>query len=108
MPFEIYATGEAALARISEGARYAILLADYQLAATMNGLELVAAVTEKHPSPAPPAVLITGDFDPDLISSAHAQKLPLLHKPLRPNALRNLLGVPGSPAGEPPLADRIR
>jgi CheY-like chemotaxis protein len=108
VPFEMFATGEAALERIAAGGRFRMLLADYRLAGAMNGLDLVDEVKTRHPAPAPQAVLITGDFDPDLIGSAHERNLPLLHKPLRAAVLRTLLGVPDRPGLEehrpPPLA----
>jgi signal transduction histidine kinase/CheY-like chemotaxis protein len=108
VPFEMFATGEAALERIAAGGRFRMLLADYRLAGAMNGLDLVDEVKTRHPAPAPQAVLITGDFDPDLIGSAHERNLPLLHKPLRAAVLRTLLGVPDRPGPEehrpPPLA----
>lgn len=91
--FEMFAEGDSALAHIASGARFGILLADYRLAGSMNGLDLVSAVMARHPAPRPEAVLITGDFDPELIARAHERQLPLLHKPLRPQVLRNLLGL---------------
>jgi CheY-like chemotaxis protein len=98
--FEMFAEGEAALQHIDGGARYGILLADYRLAGGMNGLDLIAAVMDRHSAPAPQAVLITGDFDPELIGRAHAAQVPLLHKPLRPQVLRSLLGIPEAAGGE--------
>jgi hypothetical protein len=38
-----------------------------------------------------PACLISGDIDPALIQAAQQAQLTLLHKPVRPAKLRNLL-----------------
>ena len=38
-----------------------------------------------------PSCLISGDTDPELIRAAQTAQLSLLHKPVRPAKLRNLL-----------------
>ena len=78
---------------LAEGERYRLVLADYRLGGTMNGLELLAAIASRHPRPWPSMILVTGDFDADLIGAAHAQGVELLHKPLRPETLRRLVGI---------------
>jgi len=77
--------------------RYGLVLADYRLPGTLNGLDLIAAIDQRHPVPAPARALITADFDPELISTAHARGVPLLHKPLGTAKLRSLLGLPDLP-----------
>jgi hypothetical protein len=68
--------------------------ADYRLPGTTNGLDLSAAMEQRHAAPAPASVLITADFDPNLISTAHARGVPLLHKPLGTAKLRSIRGLP--------------
>jgi CheY-like chemotaxis protein len=64
-----------------------------------NGLELVAAVRQRCGAEVP-AVVLTGDTDPDLLAQAHHAGLVLLHKPFKVEALRavverQLAGVAG-------------
>lgn len=91
--FDMIEDGEQALERITGGGRYGLILADYRLPGRLNGLDLISAIATLHPAPLPEAVLITGDFDSDLIGKAHAKGVPLLHKPLRPETLRRLIGI---------------
>lgn len=91
--FEMFADAEAALGRVAEGARYGLVLADYRLPGALNGLELASEIKRRHVAPPPEIVLITGDFDAGLISASHARGFALLHKPLRPEVLRNLLHI---------------
>jgi len=82
-----------ALSRVEGGSRYGLVLSDYRLGGSVNGLDLLSAIIERHPSPAPAPALITGDFDSALIRDAHHRGVPLLMKPLRPTDLRALLGA---------------
>jgi CheY-like chemotaxis protein len=91
--FDMFADAELALASIAAGARYSLVLADYRLPGPMNGLDLIAALERLHPEPRPDAVLITGDFDSELIGRAHARGIQLLHKPLSAVVLRRLVGA---------------
>jgi signal transduction histidine kinase len=92
--FDCAADAAEALARIESGARYGLVLADYRLPGALNGLDLIAAIEQRHPVPLPARALITGDFNPDLIAAAHGRNVPLLHKPLGAPKLRALLGLP--------------
>jgi signal transduction histidine kinase len=92
--FDSVAGADEALAQVDRGARYGLVLADYRLPGPLNGLELIAAIEQRHPAPAPARALITGDFDPDLISTAHGRGVSLLHKPVAAAKLRSLLGLP--------------
>jgi CheY-like chemotaxis protein len=92
--FETAVDADDALVRIERGVRYGLVLADYRLPGTLNGLDLIAAIAQRHPAPSPAFALITGDFDPGLIAAAHARGVPLFHKPLKPARLRTLLGLP--------------
>ena len=88
---EIFADGPAALESVAAGRRYGLVLADYRLTGSLNGLELIEAIRNGHPRPAPDSLLITGDFDSGLIGRAHALDVPILHKPVSADLLRTLL-----------------
>lgn len=75
---------------IKAGRRFDAVLADYRLRHGETGIEAIRAV-QALLSPAPAACLITGDVDAALIAEARAQRLPLLHKPVRPAQLRAVL-----------------
>lgn len=94
--FDAVADGEAALALLAEGTHYGLVLADYRLTNGYNGLDLIAAITARHPEPLPACMLITGDFSPTLMSDAKARGIPVIQKPLRPAQLRTLLGLPAA------------
>jgi PAS domain S-box-containing protein len=66
------------------------VLADYHLGDGSNGLELIERITEVR-GPGCPAALITADHGAELAQAARKAAVPLLHKPLRPAALRALL-----------------
>jgi PAS domain S-box-containing protein len=66
------------------------VLADYHLGDGGDGLELIARITESRGS-ACAAALITADHGAELIRAARKAGVPLLHKPVRPAALRALL-----------------
>lgn len=79
-----------AMALVSSGLRPDLVLSDYRLRQGEDGIqaveELRAALRHKVP-----ACLISGDTDPGLLVQAQAHGLVLLHKPVRPAKLRNLL-----------------
>ena len=89
--FSSFPDAAGALAEIGAGSRYRLLLADYRLPGPVNGLQLIEQLRLAHPLPIPDCVLITGDFDADLIRAAQASHIPLYHKPLRPEKLRALV-----------------
>jgi signal transduction histidine kinase len=91
--FDMVADAGLALDRVAKGGRYGLVVADYRLGGSMNGLDLIGALAACHPAPLPDAVLITGDFDSQLVVRAHEERIPLLHKPLRPDVLRHLIGL---------------
>ena len=82
-------TAEDALARLG-GRRPDVLLSDYHLDDGRTGLEALALLHARL-GPAVPAALITADRDPGLRAAAEAAGYRLLHKPVRPGALRALL-----------------
>jgi signal transduction histidine kinase len=94
--FDVAADGAGALALVDGGARYGLVLADFRLPGRLNGLDMIAAIAERHPQPLPAAALITADFDPALIAAARTAGVPVIPKPLRPPQLRELLNMPQS------------
>ncbi len=68
------------------------VLADYHLGDGSNGLELIQRITEVRGSGGA-AALITADHGAELTRAARRAGVPLLHKPLRPAALRALLSA---------------
>jgi len=66
------------------------VLADLHLDEGLDGLDVVAALRRTW-GRAVPAALITADRDPMLRLRARGQQVELLHKPLKPAALRALL-----------------
>jgi PAS domain S-box-containing protein len=69
-----------------------VVLADYHLGDGVDGLELLRRLQASR-SIALPAALITADHGAELALIARTAGYPLLHKPLRPAALRALLGA---------------
>jgi PAS domain S-box-containing protein len=68
------------------------VLADYHLGDGSNGLELIGKITEARGATCA-AALITADHAAELTRAARRVGVPLLHKPLRPAALRALLSA---------------
>jgi CheY-like chemotaxis protein len=67
-----------------------ILLADYQLGQGRTGVEVVESVRAQLQSPVP-AILITADVSAESAEAARRAKMRVLHKPVRPAALRALM-----------------
>jgi DNA-binding NtrC family response regulator len=67
------------------------VLADYHLSDGSNGLDLIQRIAEVRDSCA--SALITADHGAELARAARRAGIPLLHKPLRPAALRALLSA---------------
>ncbi|HSY06910.1 MAG TPA: PAS domain-containing hybrid sensor histidine kinase/response regulator [Steroidobacteraceae bacterium] len=67
------------------------VLADYHLGDGSNGLELIQRIAAIRGPGA--AALITADHGAELTRAARRASVPLLHKPLRPAALRALLSA---------------
>ena len=75
---------------IEQGLFPCLIISDYRLNAPLNGILVVARLRQQLAFPVP-ACLISGDIDPALIQTAKQAQLTLLHKPVRPAKLRNLL-----------------
>ncbi|MDV7339367.1 ATP-binding protein [Terasakiella sp. A23] len=67
-----------------------LILADYRLNEDRTGADCIRLIHEKL-GEAIPAAIITGDTAPDRIQEAKASGFILLHKPLRPAKLRQLI-----------------
>ncbi|UCE32482.1 MAG: response regulator, partial [Burkholderiales bacterium] len=85
------ASGDPGLpARLDPAQAPDLVLCDLRLAEGMDGVQLVAAIRSALGKPVP-AVLITGDTDPERVRMANQPGDPVLHKPVRPAQLRALL-----------------
>ena len=89
--FDAVADSPAALRLIDAGARYGVVLADYRLPGRSSGLDLIADITAKHRLPLPVSMLITADFDADLVSRARMMGIEVFQKPLSPQKLHSIV-----------------
>jgi CheY-like chemotaxis protein len=65
-----------------------LLISDYHLGdLEPDGLQLIRALQQRSPAPLP-ALLMTGDVSSRLELDARSQGVPVLHKPVRPQLLR--------------------
>jgi Na+/proline symporter/signal transduction histidine kinase/ActR/RegA family two-component response regulator len=80
---------DAALATLSS-THVDLILADYHLGDGLDGLEALQLLGNKL-TRMPPAAMVTADGSTELKQRARALGYPLLHKPVRPAALRALL-----------------
>jgi len=71
------------------GTEFDLLMLDYHLDAGQTGLDLLGRL--RAVGHAAPALLISADHAADLKRAAHAAGCELLHKPIRPLALRSML-----------------
>ncbi len=67
-----------------------IILSDYQIAGTADGLEIVRQLRQHFGRPIP-AVILSGDTSTATAGIVQQADIPLLHKPVRPAKLRALL-----------------
>ena len=70
-----------------------LILADYHLANDVDGLQALQQLRDAVVQ-MPPAAIITADGSSELKQRARALGYPLLHKPVKPAALRALLAAP--------------
>ena len=64
-----------------------VVISDYRLPGEHTGLEIIANL-RRHFGENLPALLLSGDTGPETLREATAQRVPLLHKPVRPAKLR--------------------
>src|SRR5215468_3289054 len=87
------ATEAEALAEVARAGRLPdLVLADLHLDEEPDGLEVIAALRRAW-GRAVPAALVTADRDPTLRLRARGRQVELLHKPVKPAALRALLRI---------------
>ena len=85
------ATLDEAIAAVDRAGRFPdLLVADLHLDEGPDGLEIIETLRRRW-ALAVPAALITADRDPTLRPRARARGVELLHKPVKPAALRALL-----------------
>ena len=88
-----------ALAAVERAGRLPdLVLADLHLDDGPDGLDVVEALRQAW-ARAVPAALVTADRDPTLRLRARARRVELLHKPVKPAALRALLRMRAPAAG---------
>lgn len=64
-----------------------LIIADFRLRENLNGIDAITALQQHHTADIP-AILITGDTDPQRIQQAKNSGLVVLHKPVRAAQLR--------------------
>ena len=68
-----------------------MILADYRLQNHETGVDVIHAIHDYYRDKTIPAVIITGDTEPDLIKEAQGSGFQLMHKPVSGGKLRALL-----------------
>ena len=90
-------SGHDALRQLADSPRPPdVLICDYRLRDDENGIGVVEAIRNEFNTEIP-ALLITGDTDPDQIRKITASGLALLHKPLREDELHDAICALGKP-----------
>ena len=68
-----------------------LILSDFRLRAHETGIDVIDRLHEEYADDTIPAVLMSGDTDPQRLIEASARAWPLLHKPVDPAHLRQVL-----------------
>jgi two-component system CheB/CheR fusion protein len=104
------ANGEEALALVARGkVRPELVLADYNLPLSMNGLELAARLRARL-NQSLPVIILTGDVSTTALRDIAAHDCVRMIKPVRPGELTDLIqqmlpaAAPANPLGAPPAA----
>ena len=84
------AASNAAPKGLKQGAAPAVIVSDYRLCDSENGIEVIHQL-RRAAGQMTPACLMSGDTDPSLMAAAREVALTLLHKPVRPAKLRSLI-----------------
>ncbi len=84
-----------ALAHLAQGNTYDLYLIDYQLGSGGNGAELLEGF-KRFDGGVVPGIIMTGNTEPEFISSMAQAGYTLLHKPVKPAALRAVMSRSGS------------
>lgn len=85
------AVGAQAVARVRSGERYDAVISDQRLSGDLDGVATIVAIRAAHGGSPPSAVLVTGDFETELLIRAQASDIPVLHKPVSAERLRTVL-----------------
>lgn len=75
-------------AAVAAGEKPALIVSDFRLREHETGLDAIDLLHEEFADDTIPAILISGDTDPQRLIEATARAWPLLHKPVDPEALR--------------------
>lgn len=67
---------------------FALIISDYRLPGEKNGLDLIKIAQQKQNIQ---SVLLTGEVDPDKLHESDLKNFRVLHKPIKPAALRMLI-----------------
>ncbi|WP_198552749.1 hybrid sensor histidine kinase/response regulator [Psychromonas sp. Urea-02u-13] len=78
---------EQAIEALTTG-NFALIISDYRLPGAKNGIDLIKIAQQKQGIP---SVLLTGEVDPDKLKEGEFRSYKILHKPIKPAALRLLL-----------------
>ena len=68
--------------------RPSLIVTDYRLREYETGIHVIERLREEYNDPDLPALLVSGDTDPARLTEAAARGVPLLHKPVQVQALR--------------------
>ncbi|MBN4665382.1 hybrid sensor histidine kinase/response regulator [Pandoraea nosoerga] len=82
---------EIVLAAVAAGVKPALILSDFRLREHETGIDAIDRLHEEFADDSIPAVLISGDTDPQRIVEASARAWPLLHKPVDALLLRRTI-----------------
>ncbi|MBX2882471.1 MAG: hybrid sensor histidine kinase/response regulator [Granulosicoccus sp.] len=79
-----------AIAALDGEAEPDVILADFRLRGNESGLDAIQSIREEYNWEIP-AILVTGDTDPERLKQATRSSVELLHKPVEPAILRQIL-----------------
>jgi len=83
---------EAVMALNKEEMTVDLIISDYRLSGDFNGLQCIEHL-RGIVGEATPAVLLSGDTDPNLLNKVQQAGFYMLHKPLKPARLRNVITI---------------
>jgi CheY-like chemotaxis protein len=86
----IVATGNDALALVAEGVRPDLVLSDYNLRGSMNGVESIKALRSALAANVP-AIVMTGDIRSETIEAIASEKVAVVIKPFLAQELLQLM-----------------
>ncbi len=88
---KVFSSLEACLGSLAEaGSCPDAIIADYRLQSRQTGIAAIEGIRAFCRQPVP-ALILTGDTDAKVMEEAEAHDIPLLHKPVEPQALKSFL-----------------